>query len=726
MWIKKLYATFGKLSNETLSLGEGLNVIYGKNESGKSTWSAFIRAMFYGISTREQKKAGFLPDKEKFLPWDGSPMYGKMELSEKGGDMTIERVASKAGVLSKCASTYDGSGAAAPTGEELLGVSLGVYERTAFIKQSAIAVSSDDETERRILSIASSGDEEVSAGEVVTRLKKRRSLLRSASKNAEMPKLEEELRSLSDKLSEAELRAEEIARTKESLESFSEELKKKTRAMKIAEAEAEKNKRSFIETARAEFAAAAEAKKKTENYPTRRELDLFLQKKNDFSSRLLEKEQAEKTSALLREELLHAENAAQASPFAGLEGDRAKACAEEDIAKLSSPEKKKINVILCILSAILAASCIALGILFSPLAFVGAAVFAGFACGILFVGKKGGKDVAALSKKYGEATAEAIRGALSKYLELLFSRDETSKKLSENEEEIKKKEISLSICTEDIKKFAESFLGEGAGEDVAMAERRLSELVSLAEAASFAEEKARAKMETVSATASVKAAEIEYTEAEIPSKSVEEIEREIGLLTEQIKRYELALATLEGAISDFSREKAEARCAEIVKILSRLGLEYDALNLAIDTIDEAEVELKNRFSPEIEKKTAEIFKYLTGGSYELVKIRDSNFEMDVASGIATAPREKLSLSAGTVDELYFALRLALFETIVPEDTAPPLVLDDVFVNFDGERMKRALDLLREKAKERQIILFSCHEREAEYLKEDKNVRIIGI
>ena len=58
MWIKKLYANFGNLENKTLELSPGLNIVSGKNESGKSTWSAFIRAMFFGISTREKAKVG--------------------------------------------------------------------------------------------------------------------------------------------------------------------------------------------------------------------------------------------------------------------------------------------------------------------------------------------------------------------------------------------------------------------------------------------------------------------------------------------------------------------------------------------------------------------------------------------------------------------------------------------------------------------------------------------
>ena len=63
MIIKKLDATFGKLEGESLELHDGLNVISAPNESGKSTWCAFVRAMLYGVDSSERQKAGFLPDK---------------------------------------------------------------------------------------------------------------------------------------------------------------------------------------------------------------------------------------------------------------------------------------------------------------------------------------------------------------------------------------------------------------------------------------------------------------------------------------------------------------------------------------------------------------------------------------------------------------------------------------------------------------------------------------
>ena len=60
MKIRKMRATFGKLQNETLSFHDGLNVIFAPNESGKSTWCAFISAMLYGIDSSEfEKNSGY-------------------------------------------------------------------------------------------------------------------------------------------------------------------------------------------------------------------------------------------------------------------------------------------------------------------------------------------------------------------------------------------------------------------------------------------------------------------------------------------------------------------------------------------------------------------------------------------------------------------------------------------------------------------------------------------
>ena len=91
MKIHRMRATFGKLEHETLTLEPGLNVIQAPNEWGKSTWCAFLCAMLYGLDTRAKSTRGTLADKERYAPWSGSPMEGRLEVEWQGRDITIER-----------------------------------------------------------------------------------------------------------------------------------------------------------------------------------------------------------------------------------------------------------------------------------------------------------------------------------------------------------------------------------------------------------------------------------------------------------------------------------------------------------------------------------------------------------------------------------------------------------------------------------------------------------
>ena len=83
MIIRHMQGTFGTLDGEQLRLDTGLNIIYAPNESGKSTWCAFLRAMLYGIDTSQRARAGFVPDKQKYAPWSGKPMAGELELEQE-------------------------------------------------------------------------------------------------------------------------------------------------------------------------------------------------------------------------------------------------------------------------------------------------------------------------------------------------------------------------------------------------------------------------------------------------------------------------------------------------------------------------------------------------------------------------------------------------------------------------------------------------------------------
>ena len=68
MKILQMTASFGKLQNETLTLHDGLNVLTAPNESGKSTWAAFLLAMLYGVDSSERTTKTNLPAKAKYRP----------------------------------------------------------------------------------------------------------------------------------------------------------------------------------------------------------------------------------------------------------------------------------------------------------------------------------------------------------------------------------------------------------------------------------------------------------------------------------------------------------------------------------------------------------------------------------------------------------------------------------------------------------------------------------
>lgn len=69
--------SYGKLKDKEINLNKGINIIYGKNESGKSTLLNFIINTFYGIS--KNKKGKEYSDFEKYTPWIGEDFSGKIE-----------------------------------------------------------------------------------------------------------------------------------------------------------------------------------------------------------------------------------------------------------------------------------------------------------------------------------------------------------------------------------------------------------------------------------------------------------------------------------------------------------------------------------------------------------------------------------------------------------------------------------------------------------------------
>ena len=177
MTINKLTATFGKLDHETIEFHDGLNVVSAPNESGKSTWCAFIMAMLYGLNTSERGHSDRIPGKVRYQPWNGKAMCGSMELTSRDRKLTLMRSSPMSGAPMKDFSAfYTESGAkaselnASDAGEMLTGLSAGLFLRSAYIAQGDTVISCDAETEKQIMTLLSSGEGGVSFKEADAKL----------------------------------------------------------------------------------------------------------------------------------------------------------------------------------------------------------------------------------------------------------------------------------------------------------------------------------------------------------------------------------------------------------------------------------------------------------------------------------------------------------------------------------------------------------------------------
>ena len=217
MIIRHMQGTFGTLDGEQLRLDTGLNIIYAPNESGKSTWCAFLRAMLYGIDTSQRARAGFVPDKQKYAPWSGKPMAGELELEQGGKCITIRRWTETPGApLRGFSAVYTGTDIPVPgltatdAGEQLTGVSAEVFARSAFIGQGGLVVTGTPELEKRISAIVTSGEEASSYTEADAQLRAwlRR---RRSGRHGALPELEGRITEVEEQLHRLERNAQEQA-----------------------------------------------------------------------------------------------------------------------------------------------------------------------------------------------------------------------------------------------------------------------------------------------------------------------------------------------------------------------------------------------------------------------------------------------------------------------------------------------------------------------------------
>ncbi len=154
--------SFGKFKNKTIAFSDGLNIIKGDNESGKSTVISFIYTMFYGFGDNRGKGISI---REKFTPWDGGECEGKLNIiTNDNVPVTIYR---KAGSVKKydILKIYNTETAESLSlnPEDIVGIGSDTFLKTLCIKQLSSAFEgSSSEIITKLANISHSGDESTS------------------------------------------------------------------------------------------------------------------------------------------------------------------------------------------------------------------------------------------------------------------------------------------------------------------------------------------------------------------------------------------------------------------------------------------------------------------------------------------------------------------------------------------------------------------------------------
>lgn len=758
MKIRKLSATFGKLKNANLRLSDGLNIISAPNEYGKSTWCGFINAMLYGVDTSERDKAGYLSTKTRYRPWDGGAMVGTAEIEAGGREITVQRTAKGSSPMKNFIAVKTGTAdflkdlSGETAGEQLTGVTRGVFERTAFICRGDIRVNQTVDLEKKIAGIVSTGDETTSYTESNALLNRWQRKLRY-NKSGSIPALEQELAAQRRALEKIHESSEEVAnlraamlRQEKQIELMREDLAihdkldRRTAVRRLEEA------KKSAEAAGENVRRLTEAVTRNGHRMTREDINSI--RETAAAVMPLKKVAGEAERALWRAEkdLVDTANRRAASPLNGHENDKVAA----DIQKARELERRardrkepKIPKIIPILLWVLAVIglVITTGLLEPVFKNMAGELFAFYLPGVvvslvvgalglvLFFIKPGRRrspadDLKELLDAYGVPSVDKLSSLWEAYKLLIAEEDQRRAARDAARTAYESAGTAAQEAGERAVRELSAFMPEiSSGEAVLEAlnetEREIDELTK----AEFDAVSARNVYETLLADCDPEA-EVDDSYLPTPLRSREDtvaaLERARTQLAAATRDYDLATG---GQRTLGDPAVIEGRIQELTERIEAETRRYNALTLAIDTLSEANTQLQTRFSPEVSRLAGEILSRLTGGRYQRLYF-DKGFDASAKEEGGVEAHNVLTLSDGTEDEIYLSLRLAMCQLILGGQDPCPIILDDALANFDDARCRRALEVLLELSQKRQIILFSCHGREADMMEGTPGVNII--
>ncbi len=770
MKINSIYiSAFGKLKDYTLDLSDGFNVIYGENENGKSTVMAFIKMMFYGNGGRKAQQISANP-RLKYLPWDGGVMGGRIVFEHSGHRYRLEREFKKSDSTDRVALYDIDSGCEVSTdgnvGLQFFGLGADAFERSMFVGNigaPAANEKADGELSSRLSNMVLTGDEDTSYQTVVSRLENAAfSLVSKSGRTGSIVKNIEELNAINERIKLAGERDQKRGELNTAATQLKNQLK--------AADEKQKQLKSVLEREN-DIKSAEKLKEYLQKKAELEELqksmtlndgtlidDLFV-KKLDFCLTKLEgaadktAEIGQNVERLQKQAEMSVEGNAQATRekldnenarIATLKTEKERLECEgmrlrEELQKaenavwLTRNKKRPVNPVFAILGAVLAAAGIVAALAVGSVMLYGGIAAAIVGAVLIILGfvirpvdnaaiknaenaleqlksdvLKNSGDITAVQGEISEAAGQIslLTAALNTDAAAIAQQKADLSAAISSLEDAKQKETSamsdLSVLAEKLSLVCEvAVIRARLPELEAMSQKqkelklRLSYLSGDLGGISYAD--AKTKLESITADGDT---DTDFVSARAEYDAVtEEITRISSELSEVLTRIRTEFSQSETV--DSLRQKADS----VNEKISAQKLIYDATQTALSQLHESFAEVRRGYGSALENETLKIFSRLTNGRYGSMEI-SKNLEIKVEESGTFGTRELDYLSAGTTDQAYLSLRLAMCALIC--DEAMPIILDDVLCQYDDRRTDEATAFLGEYSKERQTILFTCH------------------
>ncbi len=706
MKILSMTATFGKLQNETLTFSaeENLNILCRPNEWGKSTWCAFLTTMLYGLETGKKTEKAH---KNRYAPWAGGTMRGRMDILWQGRHITIERKEKSRTPMGDFSAYETDSGlpvpelTAANCGQVLLGVERSVFQRSCLISLADLPVTEDPALVRRLNSLVTTGDESTASDELEKNLEELQKECRSKRNTGSLPQaetLQRELEGKLQQLQQVQLQTQELQRQCRSLEAFAQQLEnhKATLAYEAAREHQGRTEKAMQDLADARH-ALQQQEKALQASVSPEQARLLLQQAKQLQQ---QQAAADMEARLLPPLPQPPEQGCDADP------EQLLSQAQQDLQQLQALEraKKRNGLFLGIYAAL---SVCLLGLLLIPGTeiLVGAAIALGGIAVLILCFLRTKRIQTAIEALYdrhpglhpGKWLVEAQKYAADYYA---YTRALADAQALRQDHDLRKEQLHAALLAFTQGNHLDTLMEQW--EQTLQAHQHLEQL---RQQLHWAQEYAQQLQQLQPAVQPPAQPDpLQYTPAE-----TEEL---LSSTASQLQTLHRQLSVLQDRAAHLgSRQPLQAQLEATTLRVRQLSAIYDAADLALQTLAQAREALQQRFSPRITQQARDIFAQLTAGKYDRLRL-SKDLSLEAGTHSESVLRPAWNRSDGTVDQLYLALRLAVARELTPQ---APMILDDAFARFDDTRLRSAMEILKEEAQNRQVILFSCQDRESKLL-----------